>query len=474
MYAGVDGYPTHQSDPSNTKVAPRGGFAWNIDPKTVLRGGYGRFWSPNQYAFPNENRLGARGFTEVTDYVTSTDGGLTPCAGCSITNPFPNGIGQPRGSAGGILTGAGGTVHFVDQFRKSPYVDQFSVDLQRELPGELVVSVGYLGARTERISVGGTNSNTFNINQLDPKFQSVGTALLEQVPNPMFGDSRFGAFGRQRTIARGQLLRPYPQFGDILAHQVSAGKARYHSVVAKLQRRIKNGFGFNANYTWSSNKDNLFGEVNDFSANSGALARALNYYDLDREYSESLLHTPHRINISGTWELPFGEGKKYLSEPGLARTVFGGWALTVVGAYQSGFPVVVIQDNNNTQLFATNVQRPNLSGTDSRTSGSTNDRLNNWFNPAAWASAAPFTLGNAPRMDTRARTPFKKQTDVAIQKTQRIGGSRTIMVRAEVINVFDDPNFLGPATRFGRSDFGKITQVGGFPRMLQLMVRVAF
>ncbi len=73
----------------------------------------------------------------MTDYVASTDGGLTPCAGCNIVNPFPNGLSQPTGSAGGLLTGAGGTVDFIDQFRKSAYVQQYSVDFQRELPGRL-------------------------------------------------------------------------------------------------------------------------------------------------------------------------------------------------------------------------------------------------------------------------------------------------------------------------------------------------
>jgi hypothetical protein len=72
------------------------------------------------------------------------------------------------------------------------------------------------------------------------------------------------------------------------------------------------------------------------------------------------------------------------------------------------------------------------------------------------------------------RTPFKKNWDIAIQKTQRVAGEKTLMVRAGLINAFDNPNFLGPATNFGRSDFGKITQVGRFPRLLQLMVRFAF
>ncbi|PYQ17947.1 MAG: hypothetical protein DMF79_16220, partial [Acidobacteria bacterium] len=71
MYAGVDGYPTHQSDPSKAKFGPRAGFAWSVDPKTVLRGGYGLFWAPHQYAGISSAGLGTRGFTQTTDMVTT-------------------------------------------------------------------------------------------------------------------------------------------------------------------------------------------------------------------------------------------------------------------------------------------------------------------------------------------------------------------------------------------------------------------
>ncbi|HSL22746.1 MAG TPA: TonB-dependent receptor [Vicinamibacterales bacterium] len=479
MYAGVDEYPTYQGDPSKTKFAPRGGFAYSINQKTVVRGGYGLFYAPNQYAFPNENRMGTRGFTAVTTYFPSNDGGLTPCASCTLTNPFPNGIEEPVGSNQGLLTGAGGTVHFVDQFRRSAYLHQYSMDLQREITPDISVSIGYLGSRSENLSVGGTNSNNVNINQLDPSYLSLGTALLEQVPNPFYRNAAFGAFSRQPTIARGQLLRPYPQFGDVLAHQVSAGRARYNSMILKFNKRVGNGWGANVNYTYSVNKDNLFGEVNYFSNNNNALARPLNNYDLDAEYARSLLDAPHRLNISVTYELPFGARKRWMSQSRVLNALFGGWAVTGVGTYQSGFPVVIVQDNNNSGLQFT-VQRPNLTGTDPGTSGSAEDHydpscncVNNWFNPAAWSAAAPFTLGNAPRTDTRQRTPFKKNWDIAVQKSQELAG-KTIMVRAEIINAFADPNFLGPETRFGRAAFGRITQEGGFPRLLQVLVRVGW
>jgi hypothetical protein len=480
MYAGADGYPTHQSDPSKAKFGPRAGFAWSPSSKTVVRGGYGLFWAPHQYPGISSDSLGTRGYTQDTDLVASTDGGLTPCAGCSIVNPFPNGIAQPTGNAGGILTGAGGTVQFVDQLRKSAYVHQYSVDLQHELPGRVVAGIGYIGATTRHLGLGGNNDATLSINQLDPRYQALGSALLDQLPNPFFGNPAFGAFANRRTITRGQLLRPYPQFGDLLAAQVSGGKAQYHSVVVRLERPMVSGWGGRINYTWSSNKNNIFGERNQFSNDSGSRARPLNSYDVDAEYAHSITEQPHRLNFALTGELPFGKNKKHLSEPGLARVLFGGWSITGVGYFQSGFPVTVIQSPNTTGLFS-RVQRPNLTSTSPATSGNTESHYDplcsciaNWFNRAAYSTAPAFTFGNAPRTDTRRRTPFKTQTDVAFQKVEPLGGTKEIMVRFEMINIFNNTQFNGPDTTFGSSSFGTITASRGFPRLLQLTVRFAF
>ncbi|MPZ18659.1 MAG: hypothetical protein GEV06_12205 [Luteitalea sp.] len=155
------------------------------------------------------------------------------------------------------------------------------------------------------------------------------------------------------------------------------------------------------------------------------------------------------------------------------NTLFGGWAVTAVGSYQSGFPVQVYQANNNSGLFGSN-QRPNLvAGVDPKTSGSNTDRVDAWLDPEAWTAADPFTLGDAPRTDTRVRTPFKKNWDIAIQKMQRLGQT-SLMVRAEIINAFDDANFRGPNTAYGLASFSRVTEVGGFPRMVQLMARLAW
>jgi len=319
-----------------------------------------------------------------------------------------------------------------------------------------------------------------NINQLDPKYLALGSALLDQVPNPFYGNPAFGSFADSPTITRRQLLRPYPQFGDVLAAQVSGGKAQYHSVVVRLERPISNGWGGRINYTWSSSMNNIFGEHNQFSNNSNSRSRILNSYDVESEYGHSITEQPHRLNFGLTYELPYGKNKKHLSEPGLARVLFGGWAITGTGFFQSGFPAAIIQSSNNTGLF-TRVQRPNVTGTSPTTPGNTDSHydpacscLANWFNPAAWSSAPANTLGNSPRTETDMRTPFKTQTDVAFGKTESLGGTKEVMIRFEMINLFNNAQFDGPDMTFGSSSFGQISTTRGFPRLLQLTLRFAF
>lgn len=466
MYAGVDGYPTRQAQTLNG-LAPRGGFAWSVTDKTVVRGGYGLFWSPTQISGVGESAIGARGYSAVTTYLASTDGNLTPAG--SLSNPFPNGITPPQGNSLGLLTGAGGVIDFVDQDSKPGYIQQYSVDVQRELPGNMMIAVGYMGSRSERLGLGGTSDTTININQLDPAYLELGTALQQLVPNPFFGDPRFGNLSRSATISRGQLLRPFPQFDNVLAHRVNQAHARYNAFVTRWSKRMTHGYSLDMNYTFSRLMDNQFGESNTFSSRQGS---AIDNYDLEREYGVSLLDIAHRLNMNATFELPFGVRRKWLNGGGLASAIVGGWRVTVTGRYQSGFPLSISQSSNNSGLLGSN-QRPNLvDGVDPMTTGSQESRaVTGWINPAAFTAAPAFTFGDVPRTNPEWRGPGQRTTDLAVSKTVFLG-TKSLSVRADVLNLFDDPLFTGPVTTFGTSTFGTITSVGGFARSVQFQVRL--
>ncbi|MCU1383736.1 MAG: TonB-dependent receptor [Acidobacteria bacterium] len=162
-----------------------------------LRGGYGLYWAPWNYAVPSNatSNYGQIGYTNNT-VSPQTPG--TPTV--SLSNPFPNGLAPVTGSAAGYLSGVGTTISYVDQTRTAPRVQQFSIDLQRELPGAMAVTASYIGARGDHLPLGGTVDTVVNINQVDPKYLSLTAAQLSaQIPNPYFGNANAGALATQAT-----------------------------------------------------------------------------------------------------------------------------------------------------------------------------------------------------------------------------------------------------------------------------------
>jgi trimeric autotransporter adhesin len=466
MYAGQNGYPTTQGTALNG-VAPRGGFAWSLSDRNVIRGGYGFYGAPTQFSGVGETAMGRLGYTATTTYLSSNDGNRTPAN--SLSNPFPAGITPPQGNSLGLATGAGGVVDFVDPNSQPGQVQQYSIDYTRELEGGIALSIGYSGSRSENLPVGGTNDATVNINQLDPQYLALGSALLDLVPNPFFGNRAFGNLSTSATITRGQLLRPFPQFTDVLAHRVTEARTRYDAMTLRFDKRVRNGWGVNANYTFSRLMDNQFGESNTYSNRNGS---ALDNYDLDGEWGYSLLDVPHRLNVNGTLVIPVGAGHKWLTE-GIGNAVLGGWSITAAARFQNGFPVSVWQSNNNSGLLGS-TQRPNIvPGVELATTGSLDERLTNWINAAAFTAAPAFTFGNAPRTLPDLRTPGQRNVDLSIQKAQSFGG-KSISVRADILNLFDNPLFTTLQSQFGTATFGQLTAVGGYARSVQFQVRFGF
>lgn len=466
IYAGERGYPTTQGRALNG-VAPRGGFAWSLSERNVIRGGYGFYWAPMQFSGVGETAMGRLGYTATTTYLSSTDGGRTPAN--TLNNPFPAGITPPQGNSLGLSTGAGGVVDFVDQDSQAGQVHQYSLDYTREMRGGIAVSIGYSGSRSEHMPVGGTVDATVNINQLPSQYLDLGSALLDLVPNPFFGNAAFGNLANSATITRGQLLRPFPQFTDVFAHRVTAASTRYNAMTLRLDKRVRDNWSVNANYTFSRLMDSQFGEANTYSNRNQF---ALDNYDLDREWGYSLLDVPHRLNINGTFILPIGTGHRWLTD-GLGNALLGGWSLTMAARFQNGFPVSVWQSANNSGLLGSS-QRPNIvPGVELATSGSLEDRLTNWINPAAFTAASAYTFGNAPRTLPDLRTPGQRNVDLSIQKSQRIGRP-TISLRADVLNLFDNPLFTTLQSQFGTPTFGQLTAVGGYARSVQFQVRVGW
>jgi hypothetical protein len=476
LYAGQNGANDFQGNPPKAKWSPRVGAVYSFNSKTVLRAGYGIYWAPWNYQQPSTgtNNYGQTGFTVNTPTPQSQ---FIPTV--TLDNPFPNGLVQPAGSSLGLLAGVGTTIRYVDQNKGAPRVQQFSADLQRELAGSMSVTLSYIGSRGDNLGYGGSADATINVNQLDPKYMSLGTRLGDALPNPFFGVSAAGPLSSQATLSRGQLLRPYPEFNDVFALQTTGARNRYNAGVIELQKRVTNGWGGRFSYTYSRLMDNQFGETNNYSQVAGGtsgsnVGRALNNYDLEAEYSRSILDVPHRLVLSPVVDLPFGRGRHWLSQGGLADALAGGWSVAAIFDFESGFPVNVGQSGDNTGTFS-GEQRPNInSGVDASTSGSREDRFNGWINPAAYSLAPAFTFGNAPRTNPDLRTPDRNNIDLVISKDVSVKSTLKGQVRIELLNLTNHVKTNGVEQRLGRSDFGLISSQAGFMRITQITFRVTF
>jgi trimeric autotransporter adhesin len=492
MYAGVNGNATQQGNPPKIKYSPRLGAVYSIDSKTVLRGGYGLYWAPWNYPAPsptsNNGNFGQIGFTNNTSSPQTQGVGTI-----TLANPFPNSLVPASGSSLGLIAGAGTNIAFVDQTRTAPRVQQYSADLQRELPGNMAITFSYVGARGDNLPLGGTVDTPVNINQLDPKYLALGSALSQSVPNPFFGVAGAGPFATQANISRSQLLRPYPQFGNINMLQVSEGYNRYNAGVVELQKRVSHGWGGRFSYTYSVLKDNQIGETN-FYSNRGIGTPMNNYnymasmpsctsttfaacYDPTAEYGPGILDVPHRIIVAPIFQLPSPAAKT-----GVSNLLLAGWTAAAVFNWQSGFPIGVSQSNTGSNLLG-NGQRPNVvSGVDVGTSGDLATRLASadhpasaWLNSAAYTAAPNFTWGNAPRMETDARTPRIINTDLSVSKNFGLSGGKSASVKLEMVNVFNRVQVNGlVSTTQGNGNFGQINAQSGFMRMTQVLFRFSF
>ena len=498
MYAGVDGNAVTQGNPPKVKWSPRVGATYAITPKTVLRGGYGLYWAPFNYPIPSTSasNYGQVGYTQNTILSTSRSSPTT------LDNPFPSGIQQPTGNSLGALTSLDSIISYVDQNRTAPRVHQFSVDVQRELPGNMAFVATYMGARSDHVGLGGSADIGININQLDPKYLALGSAALDQqLPNPFFGNTSVPrSLSGLATLPRWRLLLPFPQYRQINARQVTEGITRYHAGVFEVTKRMSHGIGGRFSYTYSVLKDNQIGEDNFYMTVSPALpVNNYNYlpwapkcadgqefatacYDPRAEYGYSILDVPHRIIFAPIVELPFGSGRKWAAGRA-ADLLIGGWTISAAINLQSGFPIN-IQQAADSRLGGSNANRPNLvPGVSPGTTGSFEDRLASDDHPTAtWVNLAAFTLapagafGNAPRTITDVRTPPQYNADASFIKNFRVGQGKLAQLKIEVLNVLNRPNVrtLRGANVFGNSNFGQTNIQAGFMRITQLMLRFSF
>jgi len=463
QYAGVGGAPISVGNYNSNKWGPRAGVAYQLNSKTVLRGGYGLFWAPQIYL---GGPLATPGYANVTDITGKSTSDV-------LTNPFPTGLLAPVGNSQGAAVGIGTSLNnLVDPNTRSPRVHQYSVDVQRDLGGGVAVEVGYVGSHSSHLTLG---QPTVNIDALNPSNLSQGAAALNApVANPFFGvPAVAGGTLSGQTIPAFRLLLPYPAYTAINQIFGDNNHASYNSMIIKGTKRFSHGLTFLSTFTWSVNKDESAGGVGS-SLNGSPAGAPQNPYTFAGEYSNSNVDTPVRWATSISYELPIGKGKELWNTNSRALDlIVGGWSINTVSIYQTGFPLQIFQNNANSQ-YGYGVQRPNTTGTSPGTSGSVESRLYNYINPAAFSAAPAASFGNTPRTLGNLRGPGMKNWDVSIFKNFVFKERLKAQFRAEALNAFNSPYFYSPNTNLSSGTFGQINSQANFARQLQLAIRVSF
>lgn len=427
-----------------TNLMPRIGLAYQLDSKTVLRGGYGLFYDT---VGVNRSEPIQIGFSQSTPVQVTRDGGLTFTT--RMSDPLPEGLLQPKGAAGGLTTNLNQPLNFYPERRRNPYAQRWSFGLQRLLPGNVVVDASYVGNRGTRLEIL-RQINATPSKWLSKEFfrdQKTIDFLSERLPSPFRGvNPVFGS-----TITRAELLRPFPHFRDI-AFSDGAGYSWYHSFQLRAEKRLSRGFTLQLSYAWSK------------------LMQATEFLNPnDPMPYESLAATdrPHVLALTGLWEVPVGRGRRFASQlPAALDKILGGWQFGVVGRQQSGPPLEF-----GDAIFVGDLQKIALPK-----SQRTVDR---WFNTEAGfirdpAQQRAYNQRSFPLRFGGVRGDSQRRWDLAARKNFNITERILLEFRAEAINALNSAIFLPPNTSPTSSGFGRVTGVAWQGREFQFGMKLRF
>lgn len=422
-----------------TNFAPRVGLAYSPLHDFVFRAGYGIFYTPAM-EFGDYQGLSLNGFSQTTPYV-GTLNGVTPQN--LLSDPFPTGLLAPVGKANDGATNVGQTIDAVLRNRASPYVQQWTANMQYQL-GNTVLQAAYVGNHGAKLLFG----TTYELDQLPPADLALGNQLLQPVANPFYGIITSGSLSGP-TIPYGQLLRPFPEYTGVENVQPPAASSSYNALALSANHRFSNGIQFLISYTWSKYLTNSEGPE---GWTNGQAQAVQNWDDNALEKSVMSDDIPRSLVASYVYEIPVGRGRKFVPSNGILNGIIGGWQVAGVSSFKDGFPLSVTNATNNSNSFGGN-QRPNVL---------TNPTLSNptiyeWFNTAAFAQPAPFTFGDAPRTLPYLRAQGTINFDMTLQKYWALWNEASrLQLRAEFYNLFNRAQFFAPGTTFGTSTFGVI------------------
>jgi hypothetical protein len=449
LFIGAGGNHRRQGTVDTNNFGPRFGAAWSATPSTVLRGGYGMFFSSGVL---NQTTAGSvASFDAITRYVASIDG-WTPAN--SIAAPFPNGLSTPTGSSLGLATELGNAITFISPGRRLPYVRQWQVCAQRQLPWQTIAEAAYVGTH----SVGLLSE--FNWNERPDQYLALGVAERDPVRNPFLGVfPATSRLGQGATLPQSRFWVRFPQFDTVTAAGFNADRALYHALQMRAQKRFSSGLMFVATYAYSKTME----------SETTSMVNERHYRtvsDIDRT---------HMFRAFATYELPAGKGKAFGNAmPRWLDGLLGGWEVGGAVRLTSGTPLT-ITDRRGRPIP---VRNPTFHASVKERLGDIKDPvtgtvLNPYFDTGAFVSLpSDYSITPEPPRYGWLRGPRGRAVQLTLAKVFPIRERVRLEVRAEAGNPTNSPVFGNPNTDMSNpANFGVITN-GAQPRGIQMVGRV--
>ncbi len=451
--------PDHRSGYSTqtVMVSPRIGLAWAPDKlhnRTVFRGGFGIYFNP----FNDYNTGPSTGFSQITQLVSTNNNYLSPAA--TLSDPFPlgsNPIQQPTGSSLGVNTYLGNDITFLTPNPKTPYSVRWSFDIQHQFGKDWMVDIGYIGSHQVNLSYtnclsAATSSGSCNGTPplqyltMSPYRDAALTTLMgSSVRNP-FAGLLPGTQLNGSTTSLATLLGPFPQFTDVTQKLVPGGYAWFHMLAVRITKRFSNGLQFNINYEHSRQLETSQLQT------GGPLV-----------YTETTSDFPDHFVLTGSYNLPFGRGAKFLSNAnGLVNALVGGWTLNAIYMIESGAPLSwnnMIYSGGNLHYNPTNLAAAfDVTQFDRNSADQPNQ----------------YNYRTFPQMFNNLRSEGANNADLSLLKNFNFTERVKLQYRFEAFNALNRTQFGAANLDPTKSTFGTITSQANSARAIQMGLRLQF
>ena len=455
-------------DASYTGFQPRIGVAYQMPHHVVLRASYGMSYLPlggsGGLVTVRQN-----GYSRSTPYNATVGGGVNSYIpnqpGASTwENPYPNGILQPQGNSQGVKTYVGQSVTFDSPDYTIPYVHQFNVGFEYELPWwNTVFEASYVGSRTRHTTI----SQNIDAISLDDRLKCYANQsyCTNAVTNPFAGAAELlGTSLYNPTIANSQAMLPYSQFTGVTMASQAVGNQAGDLLEVRVNKRMSQGLMANVSYTL------------------GKIIMTRGYREPQYTWTYRTLadyDRTHHVGLTLQYDLPFGKGKRWLPQAvGILQKVVGGWSYNTSLEYMTGTPTA--------RPDAFNVANPELPAGQ--------QTYNRWFNtctllangqrsgcasadePVVWMQMTnSYQLRTYDDRFPNIRNHWATQVNMSMFKNFQIRERVGFQFRAEAFNAFNTPIYQGPNTSLTANNFGQVTiSQQNFPRSMQFAFRLSF